>query len=284
MQAVVTDSTWSLPEALAEQWGITVVPLHVIGPDAQWLDGGEHVDLEAGRLTTSQPSTHELEAALVAAGAAADGLVCVHLSGELSGTAAAMSRAAEQYRARSGLPVTVIDARTVGAALGFSAAVAAATLASGGAATLAVARARETAARSRVVFTVAELRHLQRGGRLSAPRAMIGAALGIRPVLEIREGAIRLREPVRGAARARSALAAAVTEGLPPGPVSLAVHHVGAQDAADELAEQLRQAAKARGASVERVEVTPMSAVLAVHAGPGALAAVSAPTFGLLGA
>lgn len=273
MRAVITDSTWSLPETLAEALHINVIPLHVTA------DRGVGHTFTHG-ATTSQPSAGELAAALEAA----DGeeISCIHLSAQLSGTVTAMARSAREYQERTGVPVTVIDTRTTGAALGYCAAVAAATLLAGGPQSLAIARARECAARSRVTFTVPDLKHLQRGGRLAAPKALIGAALGIRTVLEIREGAIRLKEPVRGAARALRAVAEGAVHDLPPGPVSLAVHHVAAPEDALVLAQLLRQAAIERGSQIERLDITQMPAVLAAHAGPGALAAVSAPTFGLL--
>lgn len=282
MHAIVTDSTWSLPPALAEEWGIAVVPLHVIAPEGEFLDTPA-TERPEGRLTTSQPSHGELRAAVAAAvDAGAESVLCVHLSAALSGTYAAMETVAAEVSAKRGVPIQVMDSRTAGAGLGFAALVAARALAAGDSPRRAMSRARECASRSRVVLTVDDPRHIQRGGRFTGPQLAIGAALGIRPILEVSQGSIVLREAARGAARARTQLVKAVLDGVPPGSVSIAVHHVDDEEAAAAVAESLAEAAEKAGNVVEQVLITPLSLVLAAHTGPGALGAVVAPTFGLL--
>ncbi|MDN5559451.1 MAG: DegV family protein [Ruaniaceae bacterium] len=282
MHAIVTDSTWSLSPSLAEDLGITVVPLHVLGPEGEFLDSPA-IERPEGRLTTSQPSHGELREALERAiGAGAASAMCFHLSSELSGTAAAMETVAAEVSAERGVPIDVVDSRTTGAGLGFAALVAARSLHAGESHRKAISRARECASRARVLLTVDDPRHLQRGGRFAAPQLAIGAALGIRPILELNQGAIGLREMARGAAKARAQLVKGVLTGVPPGRASIAVHHVGDEDSAHEVAEALREAAEGAGIVVEHVAVTPLSLVLAAHTGPGALGAVVAPTFGLL--
>ena len=52
--------------------------------------------------------------------------------------------------------------------------------------------------RVRVVAIVDSLKHLQKGGRLPAAVAIVGGALGIKPVLMLSEGAIHLVDKGRG--------------------------------------------------------------------------------------
>ena len=44
--------------------------------------------------------------------------------------------------------------------------------------------------RVRIVAVVDSLKHLQKGGRLPAAVAIVGGALGIKPVLALQDGAI----------------------------------------------------------------------------------------------
>ena len=281
MHAIVTDSTWSLPPALAEELGIAVVPLHVASADAEFLDTPV-AERPEGRLTTSQPSHGELRAVLERAiDGGTEGVLCLHLSSALSGTYAAMEVVASELTEERGVPVEVMDSRTAGAGLGFAALVAARSLEMGHSPRRALSRARECASRARVLLTVDDPRHLLRGGRFASSQLAVGAALGIRPVLQVSQGSIVLRESVRGAARARSQLVKGVLDGVLPGSVSIAVHHVADTDTAHEIAESLREAAEAAGNTVEQVLVTPLSLVLAAHTGPGSFGAVVAPTFGL---
>ncbi|WP_141319320.1 DegV family protein [Cellulomonas uda] len=134
--AVVTDSTASLPQGLAERWGVRVVPLDVLVGTRRHVEG---VDLSPAdllgalqrgeRVSTSQPPPAAFTAAYrAAAEAGAREVVSVHLSGELSGTVGAARVAA----ADAPVPVHVVDSAVTVMALGF-AALAAARHARGGA-------------------------------------------------------------------------------------------------------------------------------------------------------
>jgi DegV family protein with EDD domain len=273
--AIVTDSASSLPEGLAQKWGIHVVPLQVIVDGVPHAEGAEISPdevlshLVAGSpVSTSQPNAAAFEAAYAAAAAEGAGaIVAVVLSGKLSGTASVAQAAA----ASAQIPVIVVDSGTVAMAAGY-AAIAAAALASTGAAAAEVAdEARRVADSSVCMFTVDSLETLRKGGRLSPAAAALGRVLGVRPILEVRDGEVVLLDRVRTTARARAALVEcaeeAIAERLRPG---VAVMALGEGDYAD-------QAAHAIEASSPRVVMsvrTTVSAVLSAHAGPGALAVV----------
>jgi len=272
---VVTDSTACLPAGDADATAPVVVPLLVVSGESSWREGVDITPEEVAariaggeRLSTSQPAPADFSAvyrALAADGARA--VVAVHLSGALSGTVEVAAGAGQ----RSMIPVQAVDSRTVAMALGFAAQEAARCAADGHDAAEVVARARQVAASSTTLFLVDSLDHLRRGGRLSAPAAALGTALGVRPILTVREGRLEMAQRVRTRRAAIDRLVElagrSAEECERPG---VAVHHLGVPDRAAELAERLRA-----GTGVEPV-VTPVSAVLGAHAGPGALAVVVA--------
>ncbi|MDO7204947.1 DegV family protein [Paraclostridium bifermentans] len=49
-----------------------------------------------------------------------------------------------------------------------------------------------------VVFSVDDLKYLQRGGRISSSKAVIGNMLGIKPILEVKDGLVTPVAQVRG--------------------------------------------------------------------------------------
>jgi DegV family protein with EDD domain len=270
---VVTDSTACLPDVVT--FGTAddpvVVPLRVLAGDEQLREGVDVTPDEVAariaageRLTTSQPAPADFAAAYRAlADGGARAVVSVHLSGLLSGTVQAAGHAGQ----RAMVPVRPVDSGTVGMALGFAAREAAHCATAGYDADHVVARARAVAASSRTLFLVDSLDHLRRGGRLSAPAAALGTALGVRPILEIRAGRIELAQRVRTRRAAVDRLVeAAVEHASPMARPGLAVHHLGAEDRAAEAAATLRGRL-----GVDPV-VTPVSAVLGAHVGPGALA------------
>lgn len=270
---VVTDSTASLPSDGSPR--LHSVPLHVVVDDESSLEGVDitaddvAAHLAAGRrVTTSQPSPRAFADAYAAAvDAGARAVVSVHLSGELSGTVHAAAIAA----ADAPVPVRVVDSRTVAMGLGFAAMAAAEVALEGADVDTVARRALAVADTSRAVFLVDSLDHLRRGGRLSAASAALGTVLGVRPLLAVRDGRIEVVQKVRTKAAAVERLTTVAVEsaGRRHAPV-LAVHHVGDDDGARRLASELT-ARTGLG-----VTVTPVSAVLGAHVGPGVLAVVVA--------
>jgi DegV family protein with EDD domain len=273
--AVVTDSAASLPPALAKEWGISVVPLQVIVDGVAEAEGervgprGVLDDLIAGKdISTSQPSPEAfLSAFQEAADAGAAAVVAVVISGKISGTV----NAAQTAASAATIPVTVVDTLTIAMATGYAAIAAAAHARAGGSVDDVAATARHVAARSLCIFTVDTLEYLRRGGRVSPAVAAVGTVLSVRPVLGIVDGEVALLERVRTTARARDALLTRVEERIAdldrPG---VAIMALGDEEFSDDAARML----EAKYSAVAMMVRTPVSAVLAVHTGPGALAAV----------
>jgi len=270
---VVTDSTASLPPEGSPR--LSAVPLHVVVGDESFLEGvGITADdvaahLAAGRrLTTSQPSPRAFAAAYAAAAeAGAREVVSVHLSGELSGTVHAAALAAVD----APVPVRVVDSRTVAMGLGFAARAGAEAALDGADVDAVARRVLAVADTSRAVFLVDSLDHLRRGGRLGAAAAALGTVLGVRPLLAVRDGRIEVVQKVRTKAAAVERLTSVAVDsaGRRRAPV-LAVHHVGDEEGARRLADDLG------GRTGLDVTVTTVSAVLGAHVGPGVLAVVVA--------
>jgi DegV family protein with EDD domain len=279
--AVVTDSTSSLASDLATSADVRVIPLQVV------IDGVSRSEAEVGpaqvaaalrarrQVSTSRPSVEAfrtLSAAVAAAGHG--GVVSAHLCGRISGT----TSAAELAAAEAPVPVLVVDTRVIAMAVGF-AVLAGAERARQGAdlAEVAAAISRRAAATS-TWFSVADLEHLRRGGRIGVATAALGSALAVKPLLTVREGKIRSLERVRTTSRALARLeeltAAAVSAARDRGQaVEVAVHHLDDEPAARQLAERL----ESRASLTEPVVVAEVSAVLGVHVGPGTAGVVVSP-------
>jgi DegV family protein with EDD domain len=276
--AVVTDSTAYFPAGLAERRGIRQVPLHVLVDGQHWLDGvqlgpAELVEALARRasVSTSRPTPGEFEAAYAEAiNAGADAIVSVHLSRALSGTWESARLAAEQV---GGKRVRVVDSRSTGMGLGFSALAAAAVSADGGDLDDVYETAERVGGRCRVFFSVDTLEHLRRGGRIGSAAALLGSALAVKPLLHVNAGKVVPLEKVRTAGRARARLVDLAVQAAGSGPVDLAVHHLGAADRAADLVTQLR----ARLAMLSECLVSEVGAAIGAHAGPGVLGVVVVP-------
>ena len=273
--SVVTDSTAYLPDGLAAERGIGVVPLHVVLGSRTGTDGVDVSPAEVAAalaerrmpVSTSRPTPGEFAAAYRAAGSSC--VVSVHLSAALSGTADAARLAAREVL-EEGIEVRVLDSGTIGMALGFAVLSAAEAAAAGGDAGAVEGAAVRTAADTDMLFYVDTLEHLRRGGRIGAAAALFGTALAVKPLLHVVDGAIAPLEKVRTASKALARLEVLAVQRAGDAKVDLAVHHLAAADKANGLAERLRTQLPGLGA----LHVTQIGAVVGAHVGPGMLAVV----------
>ena len=273
---LVTDSTAYLPAGVAEELGVTVVPLHVVvngtsgieGVDVTPADLAKAMSVRRPSVTTSRPSPEAFATTYRRLlGAGASGVVSVHLSSELSGTWDAARLAAIDCDPGR---VRVVDSRTAAMGLGF--AVLAAAEAAGTGADLGEVEeiAKRTVDRTTTLFYVDTLEHLRRGGRIGAAQAWLGTALSVKPLLHVVAGRIVPLEKVRTAGRAVARLEQLAVEAAGTGPVDLAVQHLAAADRAAALADRLRAAVP----DVHRLYTSEVGAVVGAHVGPGLLGVV----------
>jgi DegV family protein with EDD domain len=278
--AVVTDSTAYLPVGLAQQHGVTVVPLQVVVAGRSLAEGVEVTSAQIAEalrhwqpVTTSRPSPHAFEETyrgLVAGGAR--GIVSVHLSADLSGTVDA-ARVAARRVAPDGIQVEVVDSRLLAMGLGYAALSAAETSRRGaGVAEVARAAARRALA-SGVWLYVDTLEYLRRGGRIGPAAAWLGSALAVKPLLHLADGRLEPIERVRTTSRALARLEEIVVAEAGSARVDVAVQHLASAERADQLARRLR----ARLPGMRELVVDEVGAVVGAHVGPGMLGVVLAP-------
>lgn len=241
---IVTDSACDLPQAVADELGIEIVPLTIR------IDGKEYVDRQdlsvaefwakcAASSTlpeTAAPSPGQFEQTyrqLAADGATS--IVTINLSGALSATMQSAELAARSVS--EVIPVTVVDSRSVTVGLG-AIVVACARLAADGADHEAVAElANDLARRTRVWGALDTLDNLKKGGRIGNAKALLASALAIKPIIEVRDGKVEQGGKQRTRAKALAFLVDKVTES---GPLdSLYVMHADCRDV-DQFVEMLR--------------------------------------------
>ncbi|WP_084965024.1 DegV family protein [Thermoactinospora rubra] len=264
--AVVTDSTSYLtPEA-----GVAIVPLQVVVGGFAY----DEPDCPAwtAAATTSRPSPERFARIyrdLSASGHS--GVVSVHLSARLSGTAEAASLAAHDVD----IPVEVVDSGSIAMGLGFPALAAARVAALGGSLPEVATAARRCAAATRTLFYVDTLEYLRKSGRIGTAASLVGSALMIKPLLHIADGQISLLEKLRTPARAIARLEElAVKEAASLGTaLEVAVQHIASPARAQALAERLRQ----RLPEATRIRMAELGPVVGVHVGPGMLGVTVSP-------
>jgi len=270
--AVVLDSTADLPDPAARHPNWRLVPLYVRFGDETFRD---HVDLgavefyEKLRASNAQPqSSQPTPADFEAAFAELEGferILCVLISGKLSGTAESARLAAQ---ALGDDRVTVIDSESV----------------SGGVVILADAIQRrldrgttleeieEVVARfqreSTILFTVDTLDYLVRGGRVGKAAGLAGQLLSVKPILAIDEGEVEPLKRVRGRQKALAELLRLFEEGTEDGPaLHVGVAHADAEAELETLVGRIRELRPQASLDFE----AQLGPVIGTHGGPGTI-------------
>ncbi len=118
-------------------------------------------------------------------------------------------------------------------------------------------------------FTVDDLNHLKRGGRVSGAAAFVGTVLGIKPVLHVdSEGHLIPMEKIRGRRQSLNALLSHMEKAVeePENQMIFVSHGDSLQDA-QYIAAQVK-----KKFHVKAIEINPIGPVIGTHSGPGTIA------------
>jgi len=267
---VLTDSSARVPADLRDEWGLRVVPLHILLDGADLRDGVDEIppDIHMRRATSAAATPAQLADAYRAALADSErsggpvGVVAVHISSALSSTCGIAERTAADLDPR----VRVVDSRSAAMGTGFVALAAARAAAAGADLAAVAAAARAAVTRTHAFVAVHRLDNLRRSGR--GARAWLGTALSLKPLLRIQDGKLVLAQRLRTATQAKEAMIDRVCDVVGGHPAGLAVLHVANPDGAAEVAAALAQ----RLPVCEPAIIAELGPVLALHVGAGAIA------------
>ena len=118
-------------------------------------------------------------------------------------------------------------------------------------------------------FTVDDLLFLKRGGRVSSAAALMGTALGIKPVMHVdNEGHLIPMSKVRGRRKSLDALVAKMEESaINPKEQVVFISHGDCLEDAEYLAKQIKSKLK-----VKDIKINTIGPVIGAHSGPGTMA------------
>ncbi len=277
---IVTDATSDLTPALVEELGVIVLPMpftvdgkdYFNYPDSREMDPHVFYDLLRAekQSTTAQLTTAVFIDAFSPFLEEGKDVLYMAFSSALSGTYDSSRMAAEELRGkypdRKILPVDT-KAASMGQALMVY--YAAQQKKAGKTIDETASYVEENRLKIAHWFTVDDLNHLKRGGRVSSAAALFGSLLGIKPVLHVDdEGRLIPMSKVRGRENALKALVDRMEEtALNPKTDMVFISH-GDDPAAAARVEQM---VKDR-LGVPTVITGPIGPVIGSHSGPGTVA------------
>ena len=276
---IMTDSCCDLDGDLARELDLRVLPLSLhMGEDTyhNFLDGREISFREFYRrirtgetATTSAVSAGQFEAAMRSEVEAGRDVLCLAFSSGLSATYQSASIAAEHLRGEfPDRRIEVVDTLCASGGQGLLVWLCVQQKRKGWTLDEVLTYAEATKGRVCHWFTVDDLDHLKRGGRISAATALFGTMLSIKPVLHVDDaGKLVNMEKARGRKAAVQALAdhfAATAER--PEEQTVFITHGDCPEDAERLAEIMRREHHVKG-----VEISYVGPVIGSHTGAGVL-------------
>lgn len=270
---LITDSTADIPASVAQEQGITVVPLTVFFGEEAYLDGveldnaGFYRKLQSSKNLprTSQPSPAAFQqeyTRLIEDGA--DGILSVHLSSRLSGTyqSACTARDTLPETLRK-VPIEIIDSQSISVGMSRAVLLAADAARQGKSLEELQALVVDELSRTHILAVLDTLEYVKRGGRIGAAGAMLGNMLSMKPIISLRDGEVVPVERPRTRSKAYERVAQLMSE-------MGNVEHVSIAEASEEVGQQL--ASKLKTVYQGELPTYKLGAALGVHTGPGTAA------------
>jgi DegV family protein with EDD domain len=271
--AVLTDSAASLPEPMAERFGITVLPLGLVVGDQILRDGELTMEEFLVRLdegvTTAGVSAGEVAAALKARldEPNVDAAIVLTVSAMMSSTYEAVRVGASALGGPSSDAIEVFDTGTAAGAQGLVVLAAAERAAAGAPLDEVTATADRVADEVRLVASVDSLDYLVRSGRVPGIAGWAGRHLGVQPLFEFRRGRIVRQRPAFSEAAALERIASQCRSSQPDDPdarLHVAGLHALAPNRAMDLLHRVTE-----GENDARSFLAAFSTVMVAHTGPG---------------
>lgn len=277
---IITDSTCDMPQEMADELGIAILPIRVSMEDkeyAHYLDGRElgfhefYEKLRAGvPAKTSAANQQDFLSLMEPALAAGRDVLYIGFSSALSSTynvgVMTAAQLAEQYPERR---VYAVDSLSASFGQGLLVYHAAQQKRAGRSIDEVRAFVEENRLHLCHWFTVDDLQHLKRGGRVSAAAAAVGTMLNIKPVLHVDDaGRLIPVSKVQGRVTSIKALLKKMQEtAVNPQEQVVFISHGDCEKDAEKLAAMIRE-----NMGVKEIVINPIGPIVGAHSGPGTVA------------
>ncbi|MDR4888620.1 DegV family protein [Fredinandcohnia sp. QZ13] len=206
--AWVTDSTAFLDEELSNHKDIYVIPMTIFFDEEEYLDGVtitptqffERLKTAKTIPKTSQPSIGSFVELYNSLEDKYDEIISVHISEKLSGTVSSARQAAELVN----IPVTVIDSKILTYPMTKLIKEGMKLIQNGGTSAEVEKLIVNLAQKLETYVIIGSLEQLHRSGRMNTAQYFLGSMLQIKPVIQIMDGALSVKEKVRSENKATS--------------------------------------------------------------------------------
>lgn len=274
--AIVTDSNCGMSPTQVKDLGIYMLPMPFFIDDKEYLEDidmnqsefFQHLEQNPGcRVSTSQPTPESVTTLWDKLLKDYDEIVHIPMSSGLSSSMQTARMLAEDYDGR----VRVVNNQRISGTLRYSAIEAIQQAKNGLSADEIGTWLEKTRFYSSIYITVATLKYLKQGGRITPAAAALGTMLRLKPVLQIQGEKLDAFSKARTMTQAKSTMTKAIKDDIADRfgeKINLDVIHSHNLEAAEEF----RKEVLTTFPNIGEVNIFPLSLSVSCHIGPGSLA------------
>ncbi len=272
---IVTDSVACLPVEQVTKFGIRVLPIKILFEDKVYHDGVDLTPSEAYQLLAKAPDSFSTspsspsEYATIFRELVADkhDIFCLTISSKLSTAFNIASLAAKQVRHEAPqCTIEIMDSQNATASQGFIALAAAQSAAEGNEINEVIKVAHTIRGRVQFLLVLETIRHAYRTGRIPKIATQMGSILGVKPLLTISNGVVRVSSITRTKQSGLKRLIETMKRKVGNQPVHIAIMHTAIPNEAEILKKHI-----ANEFHCIELLLTEVSPIIGYSIGPGAL-------------
>lgn len=266
---IITDAACDLTQAQAQQKGILFVPMTITFGQKEYKAGVNISNEEFYTLlaksetlpTTSQPTPYEFEQTYQAVTDQGDEAVVICMSSALSGTFQSACIAAADFE-----NIQVVDSLNVTIGQRILLEYALTLVAEGLNARQIADKLNQAKSNIRIYAAVDTLEYLMKGGRLSKTAGLAGKVLGIRPILTVEGGELKVIAKARGIKGAINQLNQIIA-----GNINTSLPYMLGYSGTDRsnLDDYLAASTAIWGDAVSEISISEIGSTIGTHTGPG---------------
>lgn len=271
----IVDSTCDLPKEMMEQYGILMIPLHVL---VNGVDYRDKVEITADEVfaamrsgivpKTSQVGPEDVYQTFQGCCDRGEDFIYLSFSAVLSGTYqlshAIMSELSKKYPDRK---MQIVDSKGGSIAIGLIALQGVKMIEAGHTFDDVVKNLEFLALHVEHIFTIADIGWLMKGGRISKLQGVLGSILDVRPILHVKNGFMEVIKKARGGQKALAMVVDTMMERISAFPSQIiGISHSDNLPGVEKLMKLLSEKL-----GIEKFIVSQIGSVLGTHLGINAL-------------
>lgn len=278
MLRIVMDTAGDICPGWDKEYGIDLIPINIIhngvsyqqGIDIQYDDFYRMVEEDGAIPSTSQPTPYQFIEFYKKIAEPGDDILSIHVTDKLSGTMSSARQAAEELKGEYN--IIPFDSASGTICMGMMCKEARQMDTEGKALADIVKRLEEIRKNMQLVFTLDTMKFAQLSGRVKSIQATLASLLDIKPIIELQDGIIEIKEKVRSRKASLMKMIKRMHNKLGDQPLRVAVAHAHDLHTGEKVMQMVKE-----NFNCDEIVFAEISISLAAHFGPGTIGFAAYP-------